>query len=100
MQNRAFNLIMQYDFPKDVGPEKFLHDLVVKYGNKKSELTKIASKIVAVGEKHQWINSIIEEIGSPEEVVVPQLIGMVAKSREWKKYVKPIADWLSSRKSV
>lgn len=100
MQERAFNMIIQYDLPEDIGPEKFLHDLVVKYGNKKLELAKIASKIIAVGDKHQWINSIIEEIGLSEEAVVPQLIGMVAESREWKKYVKPIADWLALRKSV
>lgn len=99
-RKNALNLISQYNLQKDVGPEKFMHDLLVKYGDKSIEVVKIATGINAVGEKHQWVDSIVEQIGGSEEYVINQMIHCVFESSEWKNYVKNIEEWLMKRKEI
>lgn len=99
MRKDALKLIMQYTLPEKVGPEEFLHDLVVRRGNADTEVVEIAQSIITVDEKHNWVNSIVEQMGMDEESVVMQLIKSVEHTDEWKNYVKPIENWLLLRKN-
>ena len=99
-RDRALKLISQYTLPKNTSPEKFMHNLLVKYGDKSCEVVKIATAINAVNEKHQWVDSIVKQVGASEEFVIDQMIHEIANSKEWKLYIENIAEWLNKRKDT
>lgn len=96
----ALKIITQYNLPKGAHPEKFMHDLLVRSGDKGNEIVRIATQIQAVREKHQWVGSIVKQIGASEDYVVSQMIQCISETKDWKNYIKNIEDWLIERVGV
>lgn len=99
-QRQALSMITQFNLPEDTPPEKFFHEVILRYAPKESELYYAANEINAVKDTHQWLHTICEKIGLSEEDIVRDIFKYASKSEEMQKYIYNISAWLTSKKET
>ena len=90
---------MDFQLPPGKSPEKFFHELLIKYGDPDNELVIAASGIKGVSNTHKWLYGIREKLNDDESNIVRDIIDMVWDSEEFQNYIKPVCEWLKARKN-
>lgn len=96
-QNEAFSLISQFELPDNTKPEKFIHGILIDPNNDECEIVNIAREIRAVDNNHSYINDIITRIGDSYDVVMKDIMHLIAQSDKWEGYSYRIRSWLTTR---
>ena len=96
-QNYAFLLISQFELPDNIKPEKFIHEILISPNNDVCEIVNIVREIRAVDDNHSYINEIVMRIGDSYDVVMNDIMNIVAQSDKWDSYTRKIRNWLNER---
>ncbi|MDR3543670.1 MAG: AAA family ATPase [Desulfosporosinus sp.] len=96
-QNDAFSLISQFELPDIIKPEKFIHEILISPYNDACEIVNIAREIRAVDDNHSYIYDIVTRIGDSYDVVMKDIMNIVAQSEKWDRYTHKIRCWLTTR---
>lgn len=88
-------IIKQFDLPEGKAPEEFIHDLLI-HQNATNEVVICAKEIEEVKDTHQYVKYIQDRLNMGKNEYGP-IIEAVEKTTEWKKYIKPIKDWINKR---
>lgn len=96
-QNDTFSLISQFELPNNTKPEKFIHDILISPHNDNCEIVNIAREIRAVDDDHSYINDIVLRIEDSYDVVMKDIMHIVARSDKWESYTQRIRVWLTTR---
>ena len=96
----ALSIICQFNLPENTAPEKFLYDLLLKYGNPCNEVVIAASEINAVSDSHQWIYDIRKKLDDSEENIVRDISEIISQNDNWDNYILDIYNWLIERKDI
>ena len=98
-RTQALSLLTQYALPDGKSPEEFIHNLLIT-SHCESEISSIARGIRAVTDKHQYINTICEQLQDTEELIMPQVIATIEVADEWKTYIADVEKWILDRQNV
>ena len=109
-QQRAAALAATTDLnlPADEKPERFLHGMVIGLNEdhldeEAKELVSLAKQIVMPVDKHDYVNKLIEDLGYAEDeksAGLKQVVDLAAKSPQWCDYVRPVHEWLESKRHL
>ena len=88
---------MDFRLPQGKSPEKFFHELLIKYGEPDNELVIAASEIKGISNTHEWLYGIREKLDDDESNIVRDIIDMAWYSEEFQNYIKPVYEWLKAR---
>lgn len=97
--DKAVSIIMDFQLPPGKSPEKFFHELLIKYGDPDNELVIAASGIKGVSNTHKWLYGIREKLNDDESNIVRDIIDIAWDSEEFQNYIKPVCEWLKARKN-
>lgn len=95
-RKKAVSIIKQYSLPSDKSPEQFIHGLLIKLEDDTNEIVKTAKEIIEVKDKHRYVKNICDHLEESEESVVKEIISLIEHEEDWKKYIKPIEEWIST----
>ena len=98
--NQAASMISMFNLPTETAPEKFFHELVIENGDDENELVVAAAEIQAVQDKHEWLYNIQTKLNDTESNVVRDIIDLASNSAKWNDYIRPVVEWLSTRKEI
>jgi AAA15 family ATPase/GTPase len=97
----AVQVIKQYNLPKNVKPEPFLHqaisNILTHLNDEQQEIVDAAKDIVAVDESHQYIDDIINRLGLERSVGLSKIIDLVSTTDIWEDYTRDIRTWLEEK---
>lgn len=96
-REKALSIIMDFRLPQGKSPEKFFHELLIKYGEPDNELVIAASEIKGISNTHEWLYGIREKLDDDESNIVRDIIDMAWYSEEFQNYIKPVYEWLKAR---
>lgn len=99
-QTKALSCITQYNLPEGKSPEQHIHEMLCSSDCEDSELLDAAKEIHAVSDSHEWIDMIAVKLNSKREEIVHDIVGLISKTEKWAEYIKPIADWLESKRAI
>lgn len=99
-REKAVSLISQFNLPEGMNPERFLYDLLMKYGAEDSDILREAQRITSVEDNHEWINNIASALGEDVPSIVGEVIAKVKDTQEWKNYVSPVESWITARTDI
>ena len=100
-REKALSLINQFNLPDRKQPEEFLREILLQVPDDGSELIQQAKRIRAVGNKHEWIDKIVEYEGEENrQTVIADIVRKCMGRPEWKSYVMPVYEWLQERTDV
>lgn len=89
----ALSMMVQYSLPEDNSPEEYIFDLINKSTETENEIVKIAKKINAVNERHQWLNMIIERLDG-EKDNYKDIISAAQKVDGWNDFISNVVKRL------
>ena len=69
-------------------------------GEEERELLELAREIHVPADNHDYLGRVIEELGYDRSEGFRAIVDLVAKSPEWDGYVKPVREWLESKKAA
>lgn len=97
---QATDLILQFNLPSAISPEKFFHTLIMENGDTENELVIAAAETQAVHDTHEWLYNIQMKLNDTEANVVRDIIDIALNSAKWNDYIQPVVEWLSARKTI
>jgi ABC-type branched-subunit amino acid transport system ATPase component len=86
-------------------PEMYLHGLLVGLDEASldpegRELVSLAREIEVPENSHDYLRRAIEELGLGHEDGYRRVVDLVATTPEWSEYVKPVSEWLESKRDA
>ena len=104
-RTQLLGAICDLNLPEGQQPEQYLHGLLIglddsELGEEEKELLALAKEIHVPEDSHDYLGSIIEGLGYARSEGFRAIVDLVAKSPEWDSYVKPVKEWLESKKAV
>lgn len=97
----AVQVIKQYNLPRNVKPEPFLHqaisNILTHLNDEQQEIVDAAKDIVAVDESHKYIDDIINRLGLERSVGLSKIIDLVSTTDIWEDYTRDIRTWLEEK---
>jgi ABC-type lipoprotein export system ATPase subunit/site-specific DNA-cytosine methylase len=93
----AIGVIKQFSLPLGYSPEKYLYELIVSIDDDR-ELIKMAKKINAVSDSHEWLNTLVCEMGDNESFVLNEIVDIASNNTKWGEYVAPVREWLIEKR--
>lgn len=82
-----------------MAPEKYIFNMLIEMDNN-SELSKMARKLKAVSDSHQWLDLIVDRLGESEEIILYKMVSLVSEHEKWADYVKDVRKWLQEKRSA
>lgn len=73
-----------------------MQDQVEEHQEATNEVVICAKEIEEVKDTHQYVKYIQDRLNMGKNEYGP-IIEVVEKTTEWKKYIKPIKDWINNR---
>lgn len=98
-RTQALRCISHYALPAGKSPETFVYELLLTV-SEDNEITRIAREIRAVGDNHQYIGYICEQLQENVNAVMAQIISMIAQKPEWQEFIAPIDKWVEDHKDA
>ena len=72
-------------------------DIETRQNDDACEIVNIARGIMAVDDNHSYINDIVTRIGDSYDVVLNDIMHIIAQSDKWDSYTRQIRSWLTTR---
>ena len=72
----AVSFIKEFALPDGISPEEFIYGMLLEM-DENSEIVRIAKKLKAVSNTHQWLDRLVERMGHSEEMVLNDIISIV-----------------------
>lgn len=94
---KAVSMIKQLDLPVGLAPEKHIFDMLIEMDSQ-NEIVRLAKKLNAVADSHQWLDDLVLRIGQREELVLLKIIDIVSQNTRWGDYIKEIRDWMIEKR--
>lgn len=95
---RSLELIKQYNLPRDIKPEPYLHSIISGIGHSDNpehqEIIQAATDIVVRNESHKYINDIIERLELDRGVGLAKIIDLISTTEHWNTYTADVSEWL------
>ncbi len=102
-REQALTFIRQFSSPSAESPEKRLHALILSVGNtgdtELDDVISAAHAITVVANDHEYVDKIIEALGSSREVGLNRIIDVAARSDGWEDYVATVRAWFDEKRS-
>ena len=102
-REQALTFIRQFSSPSAEPPEKRLHALVRSVGNtgntELDDVISAAHAITVVANDHEYVDKIIEVLGSSRAVGLNRIIDVAARSDGWDDYVATVRAWFDEKRS-
>ena len=106
-RRRATAVAAMTDFalPEGMQPERFIHGLIVALdtaglNEEDKELVDLAKEIHVPPDKHDYVDQLIERLGYDTREGLRLIIDLAATAPQWDEYIKPVKDWLASKKQA
>lgn len=99
-RSTTLSIITQYNLPlPESSPEYNIYSMLCELPktSDENEIIKVARRIQAVKDSHDWIDNITKRIDDSSEIIIYEILKLVSTSPKWNSYIEPIALWLSSR---
>lgn len=102
---RLLDSMTEFNLPEGQQPERYLHGLLIglddaNLDEEAKELLTLAKDIQVPADNHDYLGRIIEGLGYSRKEGFRIIVDLVARTPEWEGYVKPVKDWLESKKAV
>ena len=96
----ALSCIRQFEISANESPEQFINKAICQI-NDESEIVAIAKQIIAVSDKHDYINRLISQLGYDDyKLGLMKVVEKLSTSMVWKDYTKELREWLGERKNT
>ncbi|WP_299178715.1 AAA family ATPase [uncultured Chryseobacterium sp.] len=104
-RQQALSMITQLTLPKGQSPEPYYHQLICRLDDallteEQQEIKQIAISIVAVGNSHDYLNNIIDQMSVGTEVALSKLADIISLAPEWGTIKANVRDWLMRKKAL
>lgn len=100
MRTAALGKLRAYRVGAGVSPEQALHamvrDLPDSADPEVQEIVACARGIVAVANKHDFVDAVIERLGHERQVGLSKLLQVASQSPDWAEFVREITDWFEA----
>lgn len=93
---QALTMIVQFNLPQNTTPEKFIHSLLISMDDSQ-ECVICAKNITSVNDTHEWIGSIVEQMGIGEQIY-STIMDVVSEHELWDQYVNSVYDWIKRKR--
>jgi hypothetical protein len=93
----AVSVIKEFALPDGISPEEFIYGMLLEM-EENSELVRTAKKLKAVSNTHQWLDRLVERMGHSEELVLNDIIGIVAENSRWENYIQAVHQWMKNKR--
>lgn len=93
---QALAMITQFNLPENTAPEKFVHSLLISM-NDSEECVICAKNIKMVDDDHEWISTIVEQIGIGKEIY-STIMRVVSEHELWSGYVNSVYEWIKGKR--
>ncbi|MBQ4283705.1 MAG: DNA cytosine methyltransferase [Lachnospira sp.] len=95
----AISMVKQFALPQGVAPEKHIYDMLIEMQSD-DEISRMAGRLNAVNNSHDWLNELIVRIGQSRELVLYRIMDIVSNHSRWSDYVNDIRCWLIDRREL
>lgn len=93
----SLNCIRQFVLEEEFSPEQFLHFTLQRI-NDGSEIVEAAKSILAIINKHDYINQIFTQLGHTNKTLgLKSIVDKFSESEVWNSYTKEVFDWLDEK---
>lgn len=99
VENRtnALSCIRQFTIQTEETPEQFINRNIREI-NDNSEIVNIATQIIAVADKHDYVNQVINLLGYQDKTIgLTRVVEKLAQSAIWNDYTNELRIWLQGR---
>ena len=93
---QALSLIVQFDLPANTAPEEYIHSLLITM-NDSRECVICAKNITSVSDSHEWIGSIVNQMGIGEQIY-STIMDVVSEHELWEQYVSSVREWIKKKR--
>ena len=92
-------LITKFSLPENTPPEKYIYDMLISIDSD-CEVSECAKFIQNVNDSHDWLNKIIDQMNQPREIVLRDIIDLVAEHPDWDKYTQNVRNKLQEKANL
>jgi hypothetical protein len=97
----VMNSVTSLNAPNGQCPEQVLRNLIAGQAEPTDpevrEIWRISQELVAVGDRHEFVNRIIEPLGMDRASALQHIVAMASLAGGWDAYTQSIRAWLSER---
>lgn len=93
---QALAMIVQFNLPENTAPEKFIHSLLISMDDSQ-ECVICAKNITSVNNSHEWIGSIVEQMGIGEQIY-GTIMNTVSEHKSWGEYISSVHEWIKRKR--
>lgn len=94
--DQALAMIVQLNLPENTAPEKFIHSLLISMDDSE-ECVACAKNITSVNDTHEWITSIVEQIGIGEQIY-STIMDVISEHELWAQYISNVREWIKEKR--
>lgn len=94
---KALSMIKQLDLPEKLAPEKHIYDMLIEMESQ-NEIVRLAKKLRAVADSHQWLDNLTLRIGQRKELVLYKIIDIVSQNIRWGDYIREVHGWMLQKR--
>lgn len=93
---KALSIITELSLPENTPPEKYIFDMLVSLDSE-SEISECAKFVQNVNDSHDWLNQIIQQMNQNRNIVLRDIVELVAEHSDWEKYTQKVRDQLQKK---
>lgn len=93
---QALTLIVQFHLPEKTAPEKYIHSLLISMDDSR-ECVACAKNVTSVNDTHEWIGSIVEQMGIGEQIY-STIMDVASEHESWEQYVSSVYEWIKRKR--
>jgi len=93
---KALSIITELSLPEDTPPEKYIFDMLISLDSE-SEMLECANFVKNVSDSHDFLNQIVEQMNQNREIVLRDIVELVAEHTDWEGYTQKVRDRLQEK---
>jgi len=98
----APSYIRQFSPSGVIPPEVILHSLIIPLqltdDSEVDDVITAAQSVIAVENNHDYVDKVIESLGTSREVGLSRIVNVAAKAEGWNDYVASIREWFEAKR--